>query len=431
MGSAETLPSDEAQPSAASDSTEAVSVYAAVGAELIHFALDVPRAELTRRNSIVLPSRVQYAWPHASLPVLYICCADRTPGLDGDRFFVCAARIDENGDLSHLGEPAIVKSRPIHMTTDTPSRYVLTAYTHDPGLTIHEINADGSVGTEIPIPDDFDFGDYPHQIRVAPGNDRAILVTRGFPLLPGKEYHHGALKFLTYEDGRVTNLASINLEGSHGYERFNPRHLDFHPTLPLVFVATEHQNKLSVFRLEDETLDPEPLYTKEMLADPLDVKPRQLGGTVHVHPNGRFVYVANRNDSYEGLATGVRGYDPWITPDPVPVFGGGENSIAVFELDLETGEPKLIQNEDSRGLFPRCFALDPSGRVLIAGNLRPSVVRDGNGTHEVPAGLTVFTVADDGTLSFVARHDLDLGGETLWWMGVVGRDKYLARSASL
>ena len=36
---------------------------------------------------------------------------------------------------------------------------------------------------------------------------------------------------------------------------------------------------------------------KETLADPKNLKSRQAAGTVHVHPNGRFLYGANRSDA--------------------------------------------------------------------------------------------------------------------------------------
>ena len=48
------------------------------------------------------------------------------------------------------------------------------------------------------------------------------------------------------------------------------------------------------------------------------------------------------------------------------VFAGGENSIAVFSINQSTGEPTLIQNIDGRGTTLRTFALDPSGRMLVA-----------------------------------------------------------------
>jgi hypothetical protein len=148
------------------------------------------------------------------------------------------------------------------------------------------------------------------------------------------------------------------------------------------------------------------------VAHPERVEPRQDGGAVHVHPNGRFVYVANRNDGYVGGHDGPS----WLTPDPIPVFPGGENNIAVFAIDLDTGEPTLIQTVDSRGLHPRTFALDPSGRLLIVGNLAPMRLADGT---LVPASLALFGVGDDGRLAFVRQVDLELHGEMIWWMGLV------------
>jgi 6-phosphogluconolactonase len=43
-----------------------VALYASVGPTLTHYDVDVPGAELSRRNSVTLPANVQYAWPHAS-----------------------------------------------------------------------------------------------------------------------------------------------------------------------------------------------------------------------------------------------------------------------------------------------------------------------------------------------------------------------------
>lgn len=399
-----------------------VSMYAAVGAELINFELDVASADITRRGSVRLPARVQYAWRHSSRPVLYVSSADRTPGLQGDQFFLNAFAIGADGELAVVGDTVPVPSRPIHMSTDRPTTHLLTAYSQAPGLTVHEIAADGSIGQPVPVPAGFDYGIYPHQIRTTPDSRHAVLVDRGDPDLPGKAYRAGAVKVLSYADGHVSNLATINWEGQDGIDQFNPRHLDFHPTLPLVFLALEQQNKLGVLHCDEQGLGPSPLFVKNMLAEPDNVRPRQLGGTVHVHPDGRTVYVANRNDSYEGF-DGNRNYHPWTTPDPVPIFPGGENNIAVFHIDESTGEPTLVQNADSQGLFPRCFALDPSGSVLITANMRPSRVREGDGLRTIPAGFGIFRIAGDGTLELVRTRPIDIEQETVWWMGIVERPR--------
>jgi 6-phosphogluconolactonase len=125
-----------------------------------------------------------------------------------------------------------------------------------------------------------------------------------------------------------------------------------------------------------------------------------------MHPTGKFVYLANRASG----TTEFKGHQ---------VFAGGENTIAVFAINQATGEPSLIQNIDTRGMIARTFALDPSGRILVAANQVPSMVHDGSNVRTVPASLAVFRVRGDGKLDFARKYDVQAGGKTLFWMGIV------------
>src|SRR5205085_8794608 len=72
--------------------------------------------------------------------------------------------------------------------------------------------------------------------------------------------------------------------------RNSGRHLDFHPTKPWVYVSIETQNKMYTYRIENGRLNPEIAFRAETLAEPDNIRARQAAGTVHVHPNGRFLY---------------------------------------------------------------------------------------------------------------------------------------------
>ena len=37
----------------------------------------------------------------------------------------------------------------------------------------------------------------------------------------------------------------------------------------------------------------------------------------------------------------------------------------------------------------------------------------------VAAGLSVFRIGPDGRLTFARTYDVDVGGGTMWWMGMV------------
>lgn len=389
-----------------------LSAYVAVGAEIANFALDPEAATLERRGTLRLPSRVQYAWPHPALPILYAACADRTAGAAGQPFYLCALARDAAGDLALLDDPVTLPSRPIHVTTDEAGGHVLTAYGTQPGLTIHKLDEAGRIGAELPRADGFDMGTSPHQVRVIPGTAHAILVARGRKGFGTPGYVRGALKILRFDRGAIENVATICPGEGSSPGGFNPRHLDVHADL--ILVSLEEQNRLCVFRREGPEVAPLPVFSATTLRDPEGVQERQDCGTVHVHPNGRVAYVANRNDGYRGGHKGPS----WLTPDPIPVFPGGENNIAAFALEGD-GTARLIQTEDTRGLHPRTFALDPAGRILVAGNLAPTLMPEGGGLVAVPASLALFRVGEDGRLAYLARHEIDVKGEMVWWMGIV------------
>ena len=110
-----------------------------------------------------------------------------------------------------------------------------------------------------------------------------------------------------------------------------------------------------------------------------NIRARQAAGTVHVHPNGRFVYA----------------------------------------IDQPTGQPTPIQHIETQKIHPRTFHIDPSGHLLVAEHNLPVNVRDGDAVKTVPAGLSVFRIGDDGKLTFARKYDVDVGDKTMFWMGMV------------
>jgi 6-phosphogluconolactonase len=393
-------------PASAQPASQKVALYANVGADLTHWDVDVARAELVRRETITLPAGVQYAWPHASRRYLYVASSSSAPGYAtvGSEHHVTALRIDpESGSLTQHGVPIRLPTRPIHMTTDIPSDHVLVAFNNPSAVRIYRINPDFTPGEEVKQAGPIDAGIYAHQIRVTPDNRLAILVTRGNEGTPTRPEDPGALKIFDYRDGALTNEVSIAPDSG---KEFGPRHLDFHPTRPWMYVSIETQNKMYMFRMEDGGINPEIAYRAETLAEPHNIRARQAAGTVHVHPNGRFVYGANRAQATSEFHGRL-------------VFKGGENSIVVYAIDQSTGEPTPIQHIETQKIHPRTFHIDPSGRLLVAQHNLPVNVRDGDTVKTLAAGLSVFRIGDDGKLTFVRTYDIDVGDKTMFWMGMV------------
>ena len=290
------------------------------------------------------------------------------------------------------------------MSVDASGEYLLTAYNAPSSVAVHRLNTEGSIGEAVHQADKLDTGIYAHQIRTTRGNDTAILITRGNNAADGKPEDPGALKLFAFKHGALTNLASIAPGSGLG---FGPRHLDFHPSKPWVYVSVERQNKLYTYQLlSDGLLGRDALFVKDTLADPVNVKPGQGAGAIHVHPNGRFVYVTNRNQDEMDL-------------QGRKVFNDGENNVAVFAIDEKTGEPNLIQTVEGHGIQLRTFGIDPTGRLLLAASIKPLLVREGDAVKTLTAGITVYRVNADGTLAFVRKYDVDTDKGQQFWSGMV------------
>ena len=345
-----------------------VALYSAVDDELSHYAVDVEQGTLQKRGSLKVPANVQYAWPHPSRRYLYVTTSNRGPGLKADSNHVSGYRIDPaSGALAPHGTSQTLPHRAVHMCVDPSGNYALSAHNlPKSGLTVHRIAADGRIDGEVKQPAGLDYGIYPHQVRMAPRAARRLLVDRGNSAEHGKAEDPGALRSFGFDAGVLSAKQVVAPNGGYG---FGPRHVDFHPSKPWMYVSDERRSQLYMFRMPGDTLEPEAAFTRDTLADRANVKPRQVAGTIHVHPNGRTVYVANRADhvvDFEGKK----------------VFGGGENSIAVYSIHPETGEPTLIQHADTHSFHVRTFAFDPSGQLMVAASIKPLSVRDGTTANQ-------------------------------------------------
>ena len=144
----------------------------------------------------------------------------------------------------------------------------------------------------------------------------------------------------------LENKSLHHVEGGDAVMRAGagPRHIAFHPKLPLVFVANELDSTVATLRFDADRGALSPVNTRSTL-------PKGWTGTnypadIHVAPSGRTLYVSNR----------------------------GHNSIAVFSIADSTGALSLDQVIPTEGDWPRNFTLDPTGRWLLVANQRSNSI---------------------------------------------------------
>jgi 6-phosphogluconolactonase (cycloisomerase 2 family) len=353
----------------------------------------------------VLPEEVQEAWPRGRF--LYVATSDAHTAKEPRNHYLHAFEADASGALKPVGDAVRLRYRPIYITVDQRGEHLLSAYNEPSSVTVHRLNADGSVGGEVPQAATLDTGIYAHQIRVMPSGRAVIVPARGNEGVPGrKEEDRGALKILGYANGRLTNRQSV---APNGGREFRCRHVEFHASGRWVYVVIEAQNQLHTYRIADDRLSAEPVFVTSVLASTRS-KPGQAASAIRMHPNGRTLYVANRGRGKEVF----RGEEV-IAEDM-------ENSIAVFSVNPDTGEPRLVQSADPQSLDVRMFALHPDGRSLVATSHEsdgPIKRRRGNDVEVVPPRIVLFAVEPDGRLTFRYKQDVRTDGAFQLWCGAV------------
>jgi 6-phosphogluconolactonase len=123
----------------------------------------------------------------------------------------------------------------------------------------------------------------------------------------------------------------------HAYHQ--PRHLRFHPTLPLAFTSNERGGGISSWRFDSAkgTLTRE----QTLSALPPGTTGKSAAAEVRITPNGRFAYVSNRDLDKQG-----------------------KDTLAGFALDAR-GKLRALGHFPAPS-FPRCFAIDAAGLYLYA-----------------------------------------------------------------
>ena len=305
---------------------------------------------------------------HPTLPIIYA-----TARADG-KSAICTINVADDKTLS-IAQTKYIDEGSCFLTTDQTGA-VLISTQYGGGTTI-----------SIPIGEDGMLGDSLQEIqhqggsKVVPGRQKsphphyaAISPDNKFVFVPDLGLDQLVVYKLDVENQKLvaTDKPIECVKGG------GPRHMKIRDALNgdnriFAFVVNELAMSLSCFEVNGDgsmkLIHTEPALTEEQQAG----EGFNSGSEVRIHPNGRFVYSANR----------------------------GHDSISVFDFKTEGASFTKQQTVSIHGAWPRNFNLTPDGKwLLVAGANTNSVsvfsINQGDGTltHErksafVPGAICV------------------------------------------
>jgi 6-phosphogluconolactonase len=255
----------------------------------------------------------------------------------GDMPYATAFRRDSaSGRLTLLNRQETGGTNGVHLAVDPSNRFLVVSNYASGSVAVLPIDADGSLAPRS------DLVDLPGE----PG-PHPIQQTSSHP-------HHNPFhpdgRFLFVPDKGLDKVFALRLDASNGTLQWaetastttapgaGPRHIDFHPTLPIAYVNNELDSTVAVYGYDSRS---GALSRRQLLTTlPVGFSGTNTSAEIAVHPSGRFLYVSNR----------------------------GHDSILAYTIDPRNGALRWAGWTPTGGERPRYFGLTPSGAHLYACN---------------------------------------------------------------
>jgi 6-phosphogluconolactonase len=334
--------------------------------------LDTETGQLSAIGQVAQLNRAQWLTRHPRLPVLYavhgIPGPVRTSPSLIDSFSIDAS----TGKLKLLNVVDAGGRDATQLVIDLPSSTLFSANHGDGSISALSLRPDGSLGEVSSVQVESGSGPVPGRQEFAQAHGLAVDPTGKYVLVADL----GADRVFIYRFDRARRV--LTPAGSQAVPPGSgPRHLLFDAHGRFVYLLTDMTSMLHVFDWDARHGRLRPLQSLSTYPAGYTGKDTTGGAEIAMSGDGRFVYICVRGD---------------------------QNSIVAYAVDQRAGTVKEIQRIAAGGKSPRGFAIDPSGRWLLATN-------DGSDTVSVlkvdpvtgRLGATGQTLSIPGTVSIVFR----------------------------
>jgi 6-phosphogluconolactonase len=254
----------------------------------------------------------------------------------GDGDYASAFALDpKSGEAKLLGRAATGGKNGVREALDPTGRYLVVANYSSGSVAVLPVGPDGALRDQhqlVQLPGEpgphkvEQQSSHPHDIVFDPSGRFVLVPDKGLDRVFVFRFDSATGKLTPTEQGSVRSLPGAG-----------PRHLAFHPKLPIVWVLNELNSTLATYRFDPYSGSLTPFQVLTTL--PADFTGDSTAAEIAVSPDGRFVYGSNR----------------------------GHDSVAIYAANAE-GLLSPAGWQPTQGAGPRFIGLDPSGRFLNAAN---------------------------------------------------------------
>jgi 6-phosphogluconolactonase len=240
----------------------------------------------------------------------------------------------DTGKLSLLNQVSSRGADPAHITLDQTGKYALVSNYTSGSVAVFAVLKDGRLGQVTSfvqhkgssVNPERQKGPHAHAIALSRDNRFAVVADLGLDQL------------LVYSFDAANGILGAQPQIVKASPGAGPRHLVFSTDGRFLYVMNEMQSSVVAYSYDPTSGALHELQTISAL--PKGFSGENTAAEIEIHPSGKFLFASNR----------------------------GDDGIAVFAIDSQTGLLTHVETEPTRGKTPRNFAIDPTGSWLLAAN---------------------------------------------------------------
>ena len=262
---------------------------------------------------------------------------------------ITSFKVENDGSLTSLNTKSTNGAHPCHITINNSGDKVVVSNYTGGNASLHSILKDGSITEAFQVLDHNTDSIASHVHSAKFLKDDLFISDLG-----RNAFYQYKLKDDLYT---LESPSIIEMNGNPG-----PRHFSISKDGNFIYIINEYGGSITSFKKTDtgfKQIDFDSTIDEKY-------KGENKCADIHLSKDERFLYGSNR----------------------------GENTIAVFKRNTETGMIDKIQNISVFGDWPRNFAIDPTGKFLLVAN-------------EKSENISVFSINNsNGKLKFL--HDIKI-----------------------
>ena len=279
----------------------------------------------------------------------------------GDEEYATAFALDPaTGQAKLLNRAAAGGKNGVREAVDPSGKFLVMANYASGSVAVLPIAPDGSLQDQhqlVQLPGEpgphkvEQMSSHPHDIVFDPSGRFVLVSDKGLDRV-----------FVFRFDAATGRLAPTEQGSVKSRPGAGPRHLAFHPKLPIVWVLDELDSTIATYKFDTERGTLTALQVMSTL--PTDFTGYSTTAEIAVSPDGRFVYGSNR----------------------------GHDSVTIFTANPE-GLLSVVGWQPTQGSSPRFIGLDPAGHFLYVANEQGDTVVtfrvDGGSGKLTPTGQVI------------------------------------------